>query len=158
PSRWDFARRASPKAPGLTVEVLEARALPGFVAPVNYDTGVPPGAMMTANLTGDAHLDLVALGDHNVTVLLGNVAGTFGAAASFAVGSNASSFALGDFNGDGKLDIVTANLPDNSLSILLGNGDGTFQPARTINLGLTPRFVVVGDFNGDGKLDIATTN
>ena len=69
---------------------------------------------------------------------------------------------MADVNGDGILDIVTANgFPGNSfvtggqgVSVLLGNGDGSFQAARTVLATGNPASVVVGDFNGDGKPDI----
>ena len=66
----------------------------------------------------------------------------------------------GDFNGDGKADLITSTFAQNdyTLSILLGNGDGTFQPPVTISTG-PPQGVVaigVGDFNGDGHLDFVT--
>ena len=66
--------------------------------------------------------------------------------------------ATGDFNGDGRLDLVVANSGANTVSILLGNGDGTFAAPVDYPAGLQPVSVAVGDFNGDGNLDIAVAN
>jgi hypothetical protein len=63
------------------------------------------------------------------------------------------SVAVGDFNGDGKLDLAVTNTV--GVNVLLGNGDGTFQPAQFFNTVSYPVSVAVGDFNGDGKPDIA---
>jgi hypothetical protein len=65
---------------------------------------------------------------------------------------------VGDFNGDGHIDLAVSNSLSNTVSILLGNGDGTFAPQQTYPAGLSPVSVVVGDFNGDGKLDVVTEN
>jgi hypothetical protein len=66
---------------------------------------------------------------------------------------------VGDFNGDGKLDLATANINSNSVSILLRNSANTGFDAKTdYNVGSGPRSVAVGDFNGDGKLDLAAAN
>jgi hypothetical protein len=66
--------------------------------------------------------------------------------------------ATGDFNGDGRADLVTANSDKGSVSVLSGNGDGTFEVARSFRAGAAPFSVVVGDLNGDGKMDIVTAN
>ena len=79
----------------------------------------------------------------------------FSAASAYAVGSNPQTVVVGDFNGDGKLDLAVLNTASNNVSILLGNGDGTFQSAKTFPCGTNPSGILVGDFNGDGKLDLA---
>src|SRR5208337_3698797 len=76
----------------------------------------------------------------------------------FAVGQGPESIAMGDFNGDGKVDFAVANGTDGTVSVLLGNGDGTFQPQVTYTAGLGPMAVITGDFNHDGKLDLAVAN
>ncbi len=75
----------------------------------------------------------------------------------YATGSYPWGVAVGDFNGDGKLDLAVTNGADNTVSILLGNGDGTFQSRVDYPTGTRPTSVVVGDFNRDGKLDLAIT-
>src|SRR3989442_444148 len=75
----------------------------------------------------------------------------------YVAGTNigVSSIVVGDFNGDGKLDLAVSSVGSNSVSVLLGNGDGPFQPALSFPVGLDPWYFAVGDFNGDGKLDLA---
>jgi hypothetical protein len=65
--------------------------------------------------------------------------------------------AVGDFNGDGKLDLVTSIYVNGGVSVLLGNGDGTFQPHIDYSTGGDSPWIAVGDFNGDGKLDLVTS-
>jgi hypothetical protein len=78
---------------------------------------------------------------------------------SFPVDMMPLSIATGDFNGDGKTDLVTANFAANTVSVLLGNGDGTFGSATNlVTAGTGPFSVVTGDFNGDGNADIAVAN
>ncbi len=76
----------------------------------------------------------------------------------YATGNGPFAIAAADFNGDGKLDLVTANIVDNTVSVLLGQDGGTFAPPLTLAVGPGPEAVVVADFNGDGKPDIAATN
>ena len=93
-------------------------------------------------------------------VLLGNGNGTFAAATTFSSGgSYPESVAVGDFNGDGKLDLAVANTNSNTVGVLLGNGSGGFAAVTTFSSGGTsPESVAVGDFNGDGRLDLAVAN
>jgi hypothetical protein len=97
-----------------------------------------------------------------VSVLLGNGNGTFQTPMNLAVGLSPFSVAIGDFNGDGELDLVTANATGSgvigTISVLLGNGNGTFQPPFGLSAGVTPSYLSVADFNGDGELDLAVAN
>ena len=62
--------------------------------------------------------------------------------------------AVGDFNGDGKLDLAVTNTVSDTVSILLGDGTGTFTLASSPAT-FAPDSVAAGDFNGDGRLDVA---
>ncbi len=66
--------------------------------------------------------------------------------------------AVADVNGDGRLDVLTANFYSNDVSILLGNGDGTFRAQQRFAVGVGPSSVAVADVNGDGRLDVVTAN
>jgi hypothetical protein len=64
----------------------------------------------------------------------------------------------GDFNGDGILDVATANKGTNNISVLLGLGNGTFRSPTTFTLGRAPAALIAADVNGDGRLDLVTAN
>ena len=66
--------------------------------------------------------------------------------------------AVGDFNGDGKLDLAVVDQAGGGVDILMGNGNGTFSAETTYATGNYPEFVAVGDFNGDNIPDLAVTN
>jgi hypothetical protein len=141
----------------LTVEVLEDRTVPSFLPPVSYPGG--GGDMAVADFNNDRIPDLVVLNPtaNTISVRLGNGDGTFGAAKTAAAGTGPVHLVTGDFNGDGKLDVVLTN--HNGLTTLLGNGDGTFRPPLN-QAGPQSQVLdhlAAGDFNGDGKLDLAVT-
>ncbi len=91
-----------------------------------------------------------------ITLLLGSADGSFSKAMAIDLGSQADQVALGDLNGDGRLDVVASHAADNTVSVLLGNGDGTFS--APIDLAVTdgPRYLRLADVNGDSRLDIIT--
>jgi len=82
--------------------------------------------------------------------------GMFAPAVSYAVGGMPRSVAVGDFNQDGRTDLVTANTP--AVTVLLGHGDGTFAAAVSYAAGIWPYSVALGDFNQDGRADLVTAN
>src|SRR5207248_582797 len=74
-------------------------------------------------------------------------------------GSVPWSVTVGDFNGDGELDLAVANFNSNTISVLLNTPVfQSFAPQTTFGAGNNPRSVAIGDFNGDGKLDLAIAN
>ncbi len=96
-----------------------------------------------------------------VGVLLGNGDGTFQPAATYGTGTvyAPASVAVADVNGDGKLDLLTANFQANTVSVLLGKGDGTFNPAVTYGSGgFQANSIAVADVNGDHKPDLVVAN
>ena len=106
------------------------------------------------------NLDMVVnVGSGSLFLLLGNGDGTFQIQAALIAGANAIGVIVGDFDGDGNLDLGVANSGSNNASVLLGNGDGSFQPTA-VQFGADDGVVSVamGDFNGDGKLDLAVAN
>jgi hypothetical protein len=74
------------------------------------------------------------------------------------VGAAPAAVVTGDFNGDGALDLATADQGSGQVSILLGTGDGTFQSARNYLAATAPAALAVGDFNTDGFLDLAVAD
>ena len=84
--------------------------------------------------------------------------GSFGPAVQYVAGDGAFFVAVGEFDGDGNLDLVVTNRSDDDLSILLGNGDGSFQAKVDYAAGDFPYSVAIGDFNNDGRADLAVAN
>ena len=91
-------------------------------------------------------------------MLTNNGYGVFGSNATYSVGSGPVSFAAADVNGDGKVDLIAANLVDSTLTVLTNNGNGGFGSNATYNVGNYPECVAAADVNGDGKVDLITAN
>jgi hypothetical protein len=107
-----------------------------------------------ADVNNDGIPDLVVSGNDEVEILLGNGDGTFRIVSSYPADGTFLRLAVGDFNGDGRLDFTVANPDSSSVGIYLGLGDGTFTNAANYSVAFKPSSVAVADLNGDGKADL----
>jgi hypothetical protein len=115
------------------------------------------GTHIAVDLNGDGKLDLAGSGSNSAAVMLNNGDGTFQPKVQYPVAGATQAVAAGDFNSDGRVDLVaTINSPQISLALLPGNGDGTFNaPIHFPNTsGFDSPDVVATDLNNDGKLDV----
>jgi len=116
-----------------------------------------------ADVNGDGKLDVLASGNdiggpefETIYTCLGNGDGTTQSCIASDVNVSSGVKLVGDFNGDGKLDLI-ANDYATQIVFIQGNGDGTFQPPSTpYVLGVNTRDVVAADINADGILDLIT--
>lgn len=120
-------------------------------------------AVAIGDVNGDGKLDLALtsapFGLGIVTVLLGSGTGTLTFFKSTAAGGSIPfHLAMKDLNGDGKVDLVTANVGSGNVGVLLGDGTGNFGTAATFAVGTRPVRIAVEDFNADSKLDLAVAN
>lgn len=115
----------------------------------------------TGDFNHDGIPDLAMRADQSaVSVLLGNGDGTFQSALTTYAPFDVTAMGVGDFNRDGKLDLVTSGTfgSDSSVNVWLGNGDGTFTYGASYPGDSAPVSIAVADFNRDGKLDLAINN
>jgi uncharacterized membrane protein len=163
-----------------SISVMLGKGDGTFHAAVNYSSGGEGAYSITvADVNGDGKLDLVVangcLGSNCSTgavgVLLGKGNGTFKKVATYGSGAASvfgSRVAVGDLNGDGKLDLAVATTgpgcgngcPKGLVGVLLGNGDGTFKKAKTYGTGGFDAigWVAIADVNGDKKPDLVVAN
>lgn len=90
------------------------------------------------------------------TVSVGD--GTFRPQASFSAGIGPKGVTAADLNGDGILDLATADSTNSGVSVYLGIGDGTFQFVSTFRGGVNPYSLSATDLNGDGAIDLLTAD
>jgi len=158
-----------------TISMLRNTTAPGagtpsFAAQQTFATGAKPYSIAAADVSGDGRIDLFVtnLDDNSVSVLLNSTSAPsaapgFGTQQVFAAGSAPGSVTTADINGDGKPDLVAANLSDNNVSVMLnisapGAATPSFATQKVFAAGGLPQFVAAADINGDGKPDLIVAN
>ena len=132
---------------------------PAITLTVNVDAGAPTSVINSATVSGGGETITNNDTATDTTVIWSaQTCGTFGGGTSYNAGQYPYEIAKGDFNHDGKIDVVTGSSYGSSVSVLLGGAGGTFAAGVNYTVGSYPEAVAVGDFNGDGNLDIATAN
>lgn len=152
------------------VMVFLQGSTPGtFLAPVMFPVGGDPQAVTVADLDGDGKLDIAVATTANTVSVLRQIQFSptliAQSAVDYPTGVQPVAIKAADINGDGKLDLLTANYGASltpgtqGLSVLIqGATPGTFLPPVHYTTGYRSTALAVGDLNGDGKLDVAVAN
>jgi large repetitive protein len=153
---------------GNGVSVLLGLGHGKFKAATKIVTGSSPSWVLVGDFNNDGKADIAVANEPNpnvlisvtggpppnsVSILFGNGDGTFRPSIDTAT-AGALALGAGDFNKDGKLDLIVVSGPSTSTQILLNTGNGSFSVTNA-NVDGFPN-AIVGDFNGDGKLDFLT--
>src|SRR5258706_1149445 len=144
--------------PGVSVWIGNGNGT--FVPGGDYGTASYRIAVAIGDLNGDTKADLVTANtggpNGSISMFLGDGSGVFASSTDVpTLGTmNPSMVALGDLNGDHKVDLVTrSDTLGGAVAVLLGNGNGTFAPKVAYAAGY-PQAVAIGDVSGDGKPDL----
>jgi hypothetical protein len=149
---------------GNSLSVLTNDRSGSFVLCSSPQVGVWPLCVVAADVNGDGYVDLISAdsspnpGGNTLSVCTNDGSGRFVRAAAYPVGNNPCGVVAADVNGDGYVDLVSANFQDNTLTVLTNDGVGGFSPCVTAPVGVSPRGLTTADFNGDGQPDFASAN
>ncbi|HMB94360.1 MAG TPA: FG-GAP-like repeat-containing protein, partial [Rhodothermales bacterium] len=96
--------------------------------------------------------------DNQISLLLGDGAGSFSVSDAVFSGGDSWMVATGDVNGDGRVDLVSANSNDDNFSVVLTGANAQLLQPTIYDTGTFPLAIDLGDLDGDGDLDLVTSN
>ncbi|HYF50534.1 MAG TPA: Calx-beta domain-containing protein [Planctomycetota bacterium] len=125
-----------------------------------YAIGPGTTQIRPGDFNADGRIDIAvnSQNSNSLGVLMNLGGGNFstaGTGSPIIVGNKPVTMAVGDYDGDGKLDIVTSSLDTGQIALVGGNGDGTFRAPAIMNIGLKCPGVATGQLNGGGLPDLA---
>src|SRR5262245_56217713 len=133
-----------------------------FANAVSYALGGKPAGGTLFDFNADGHLDLAVTSKqpNKIEFFANRGDGTF--AAPFALltgnGTGPEGLAAGDFNADGKMDLVVALCGTGQVQVVLADGAGGVALGTSAPVGAEPSMIVAADFDGDGRVDVAVNN
>ncbi|OUJ70032.1 FG-GAP-like repeat-containing protein [Hymenobacter crusticola] len=134
-----------------------------FTPSAGFKPGETVFSTVTTAVTSSGNQSFLAPYVFQFTAATAPAAGIFGGTLEASVGTNPQSVAIGDVDGDGDLDLLTANNLYNSaststVSVRLNNGSGIYTGMQEVRVGTGPYSVKLADVDGDGDLDLVTAN
>jgi predicted outer membrane repeat protein len=137
----------------------------------DISVGSSPNDMEIADIDGDGLKDIVVNSNTASQVIVYRTlsidplnSSSFAPGVTFTVGTNPYGMEIGDYDGDGRPDILTSNVTSNNISILRNTAvsgtitSASFDPVQNFNGVTSNWWLALGDLNNDGKIDIATSN
>lgn len=143
--------------PGFATTITVTVAPAVFAQPTGYATGGAPSLVKSADVDEDGKPDIVTCDYFDgVHIFFGNGDGTLRDGGESFAGSNSAGMDVGDLDGDGHVDIATANYTQSTITLLYGRGDGSFESATTYfgSAAGNAGNVIIGDVDGDGHQDL----
>ena len=149
-----------------SITVLTNNGGGGFSFNANYAAGDHPQTLTAADVNGDGKMDLIVADNgrydlgysDRLTVLTNNGSGGFAFSSSPVVGLFPNKVIAADVNGDGKMDLISANYLAFTVSVLTNDGSGGFVASGTYPMPTGAFSVAAADVNGDGKVDLICAN
>ncbi|HNO12413.1 MAG TPA: VCBS repeat-containing protein, partial [bacterium] len=124
----------------------------------NFKPGELVTVLATTNAKNSGGTSISSPSIYTYTAAASSAPATFADTTNFFTGNLPFGAVAADFDGDGDLDIATANIGDNGVAISFNNGSGHFTGPTLVTTGNGARSVVAADFDGDGDVDIASAN
>jgi len=147
-----------------SISVLRNDGQGSFSDRQELNADLNPQAAALGDFDQDGDLDLVVTSapfpapGSSIRIFLNNGQGSFRPDQQLGVGNSPIGLAVGDVDGDGDLDLLTANSSSNSVSVRYNNGAAVFSRGQEVETNSQPSAVVLADVNSDGTLDLLTTN
>lgn len=146
-------------ATAVQVRLTRSDGAGGWASQVSFPLGgVNARAFVACDLNGDSHPDLAAGGlSGTVQVGLNNGSGVFTPLTALSVPGQPNGLAHGDFDGDGDIDLASAQVSGLAVRLLLNDGTGVLSLGGSTTVPAGPGGIAAGDIDGDSDLDLVVS-